>query len=174
MSRPPAQHLPADRLIVRVPMEFRRRGGKKEIITPDGEALGSPNRSPRGTPAPRAHPLLVALARAYRWQEMIESGEVPSLTALAATLGVQRTYVARVIRLTGLAPGIVEEMLRGHESEGTTLRALHDVEVPVVWTEQRNAVRPTTTSSIASHATSTTEGRTLPSLATGPYSGSSR
>ena len=53
---------------IRVPMEFKTRGGRKEIILPAGagtEPKAQPNR-----------PLVLALARAYRWQRMIDSGEV--------------------------------------------------------------------------------------------------
>ena len=57
-----------------------------------------------------------------RWyrpsQEQLQSGEFASLEDLAAANGVDRTYVGRVLRLTSLAPEIVERILEGDEPEG--------------------------------------------------------
>ena len=119
-----------DRVVVRVPMTFRIRSGRKTIITPEGERNPWSDR-----PAAPSHPLLIALARAHRWQRLMEDGTFASLTELADSLGVQRTYVARVMNLTGLAPDVVERMLAGNEPDGATLRVLHE-EIPVDWEEQ--------------------------------------
>ena len=121
-----------DRVVVKVPMTFRIRGGRRCIILPEGER-------PRSD-GPPSHPLLTALARAHRWQRLMEDGTFASLTELADSLGVQRTYVARVMNLTGLAPEIVERMLAGNEPDGATLRILH-AEIPVDWAEQAERLR---------------------------------
>jgi hypothetical protein len=88
----------------------------------------TPEREPNGR-------LLTALARAHRWQEQLESGEYASLEDLAAATGVDRTYVGRFLRLTSLAPEIVERILDGDEPEGISLAKLRN-NLPVVWTEQ--------------------------------------
>ncbi len=52
-------------LVIRVPMKFKKRGGRKEIIVPDGLSGARPQK-------PRTQePLLTALARAFHWQELI-------------------------------------------------------------------------------------------------------
>jgi len=65
--------------------------------------------------------LIEAIAKAHRWQEPLESGEYPSLEDIAQAVGVDRTYVGRMLRLTSLALDIVEAILRGSEPEGMTL-----------------------------------------------------
>jgi hypothetical protein len=42
-------------------------------------------------------------ARAHRWRELLESGRYATIRALAADLGVDNSYVARILRLTLLA-----------------------------------------------------------------------
>ena len=103
-------------LSVRVPFAVRKRGGQKLVITPDGMAK---------RPRPRIDSALVkAIARAHRWQRMLESGEHSSLTDLAAAGKINRSYVCRVLRLTLLAPEIVEEILDGRQPEEMTLPGL--------------------------------------------------
>jgi len=113
---------------VRVPMEFKLRGGRKEIILPAGAEAEPKVRQNR--------PLVLALARAHRWQRMIESGEVPGMESIAARLGVNRTYVARMLQLTALAPELVQAILAGKEPSGVSLAKLRGG-VPVTWDEQR-------------------------------------
>jgi hypothetical protein len=99
-------------LVVRIPMRFQRRGGRKRIVAPDGSEL-APNSKPQpdGT-------LVKALARAWRWQRMLESSEYGTLVELADAEGIRRSYVCRVLRLTLLAPDIVERILDGRPTAG--------------------------------------------------------
>jgi site-specific DNA recombinase len=113
---------------VRVPMEFKTRSGRKEIILP-------PDAATTADVGPRS-PLVVALARAYRWQRMIDSGEVPGMEAIAERSGVNRTYVARMLQLTSLAPEFVQAVLAGTEPSGVSLTKLRHG-VPPMWDEQR-------------------------------------
>jgi len=113
---------------IRVPMEFKVRGGRKEVILPPGteaEPKAQPNR-----------PLVLALARAYRWQRMIDSGEVPGVEAIAAHRGVDRAYVSRILGLAMLAPDLMQAALKGQEPAGLPLRKLATV-LPMPWDEQR-------------------------------------
>ncbi len=95
------------RLVVRIPMRFQRRGGRKRIVAADGSEL---------VPAVKPQPdgaIVKALARAHRWQRMLESGEYGTLAELADAERISRSYVCRVLRLTLLAPDIVERILDG-------------------------------------------------------------
>ena len=84
------------------------------------------------------------LARARRWQEMLDTGEVQSLTALAEKMDVDRSYVSRVLQLMLLATDIVEAILTGREPSGPpracrtglSLAKLTQT-LPVLWDEQR-------------------------------------
>jgi len=83
--------------IVRVPVSFHQRAGRKQILTPPGSVPWSP--SPRVD-----HSLLKAVVRAHRWREMLENGEYASATELAKAEKVNDSYVSRILRLTLLAP----------------------------------------------------------------------
>jgi hypothetical protein len=120
--------LDGNTLVVRIPMLFQRRGGRKRIVAPDGgEIVLSSKPQPDGT-------LVKALARAWCWQRMLESGEYGTLAELAAAEGISRSYVCRVLRLTLLAPDIVERILDGRPTAG--LPQLFKP-FPVEWEKQR-------------------------------------
>ena len=118
-----------DAVVVRIPVRFYRRNGRQMVLTHGDSGRTSPDRETNGT-------LVTALAKAYRWQEQLESDEFCSLEDLAAANGVDRTYVGRILRLTSLAPEIVEKILRGDEPEGISLRRLQK-ELPMVWLNQK-------------------------------------
>ena len=67
---------------------------------------------------------MTALARAFHWQELIDSGRFASVTELAEALGVDRSYVGRVMRLALLAPDIVDAIVDGREPSGLSLERL--------------------------------------------------
>ena len=114
-------------LSIRVPFAVRKRGGRKLVITPDGETH---------RPRPRVDSALVkALARAHRWQRLLESGECASITELAAAEKIDRSYLCRVLRLTLLAPEIVEAIMDGRQPEEVTLPGLMKG-FPVEWERQ--------------------------------------
>jgi hypothetical protein len=115
-------------LIVRIPMHFRRRGGRKRIVAPDGSAV-VPSSKPQqdGT-------LVKALVRAWRWQRLLDQGVYSSLAELAGAERINQSYVSRVLRLTLLAPEIVEHILdaRPAPSLPEVLKPF-----PVEWERQR-------------------------------------
>ena len=100
----------------RVPLQFTVRSGRKEIILP-------PHAATTADVGPRS-PLVVALARAYRWQRMIDTGEVPGVEAIAAQYGVNRAYVSRILGLAMLAPDLTQAVLKGDEPACLSLRRL--------------------------------------------------
>jgi hypothetical protein len=95
-------------IIVTMPMRLRRRPGRKTIIAPDGGDGWAPRRRIDKT-------LVRALARAHRWARLMESGKYASMTELAAAEKVDQSYLARLLRLTLLAPVIVEAILEGRQ-----------------------------------------------------------
>lgn len=104
----PATEISTDgtRLTVRLPMNIRKRGSRKVVIAPHGAVINLPR--------PRVHSTLVkAIARAYRWQRMLEEGTYSSMRDLAEAEKISPTYISRLLRLTLLAPDIVEAVLNG-------------------------------------------------------------
>ena len=115
------------RITVFVAMAWRRRGGRKVIVAPPGsEAWASP---------PKIDGALVkALARAHRWRRLLEGGRFGTLADLADAERISRSYVCRVLRLTLLAPDIVERILDGRPTAGL---AQFLKPFPVEWERQR-------------------------------------
>ena len=114
---------------VTVPFAIRKRGGRKLVITPDGTAA---------TPAPRARvdsALLKALARGFRWRRLLETGDFATIEEIAGAEKINPSYVSRVLRMTLLAPEIVEAILSGRQPEGLTMaRAMRPF--PLEWRDQ--------------------------------------
>ncbi|GHC61942.1 hypothetical protein [Neogemmobacter tilapiae] len=102
----------ADILTVHVPFSIHKRGGRKEIVLP----VGAPNQRPRIDSS-----LIKALARAFRWQRMLESGEFATIGDLAAREGIAPSYMTRIMRLTLLPPEMVEAILDGRQGAEVTL-----------------------------------------------------
>jgi hypothetical protein len=118
MTRPTASHPRAesDALTIDVPLTFKKRGGRKQMIMPDGNAM--PVRPSQQTLDSGSNATLIrALARAHRWKVLLESGSYWSITELAEAEGVNRSYLCRMLRLTLLAPKITNEILDGRADE---------------------------------------------------------
>ena len=117
---------------VTVPFVIHKRGGKKLVITPDGTAAA---------PAPSARvdsALLKALARGFRWRKLLETGAFATIEDIAAAENINPSYVSRVLRLTLLAPEIVEAILAGRQPEGLTMARVMKP-FPVEWKRQLSA-----------------------------------
>ena len=118
------------RLTLSVPIQFKRRGGRKQVKLPNGEP---------GMPRPwdtAATALQLALARGHRWLGMLESGEVTTLTEIARREGVDNSYVSRMVNLTTLAPDIIEAILLNALPDHLTLFDMA-VDPPALWEAQR-------------------------------------
>jgi hypothetical protein len=115
---------------VRVPLTFRQRGGRKLIVVPGG---AEPTRPPPN--AYERDAMVKALARAFRWRRLLESGDYASISELAEAQGVNFSYMCRVLRLTLLSPKIVESILDGWASSELPLSVLLKPNSPV-WDEQ--------------------------------------
>ena len=120
-----------DVLEVRIPMTFRRQGGRKVVIAPD--KAERPDIKPK-----RDETLIRALVKAYCWRQRIESGAAKSITDLAAQEGVTDAYVCRLLPLTCLAPEITAAILDGRQPGGFRLSRLTS-RIPLGWDEQRRA-----------------------------------
>lgn len=114
-------------ITVHIPLTFRKRGGRKRVVTPDGAEWA---------PRPRVDNAMVkALARAFRWRRMLDEGVYATLDDLARAKGVASSYVSRVLRLTLLGPEIVEAILDGRQPAELQLDDLLDG-VSFAWAEQ--------------------------------------
>jgi hypothetical protein len=119
----------ATSITVRVRLAIRHRPGRKTVVTPEGEAGATATRT-------RADPAMVkALARAHRWKRMLEEGRYASISEIAIAEKIDRGFVGTVLRLTLLAPDIVEAIMDGRQPAGLGLPALMEP-FPVEWADQ--------------------------------------
>jgi hypothetical protein len=124
-------------LTVRVPVKFQKRGGRKLIVAPDGANTWA-------QPRPRADTAMIkALARAHRWKVLLESGKFNTVQDLADAEKINPSYLSRILRLTLLAPDIVEMILDGHQPAAMQLDDLLKP-FPEEWEGQREALRNAT------------------------------
>jgi hypothetical protein len=106
----------ATSITVRVPLTIRRRRGRKTVVTPVVREGVLPTRA---DPA-----LLKALARGFRYQRLLDEGRYASITEMAAAEKIERGYLGSLLRLTLLAPDVVEAIMDGRQPEGMTLPAM--------------------------------------------------
>ncbi len=116
-------------ICVRVPMTLKRRSGRKEIVVPDG-LQHSEDTGPDYHEA-----LVIAISRAHRWKRLLDEGRYASIIEMAQALKMDRHHMARMLRLTLLAPDIIEAILAGNEPDGFSMNQLTS-EIPMIWNAQ--------------------------------------
>uniref|UniRef100_UPI0040482488 hypothetical protein n=1 Tax=Yoonia sp. TaxID=2212373 RepID=UPI0040482488 len=112
---------------IHVPFRVVKRGGRKEMQMPEGATQ----------PQRMDNTLVKALARAFRWKRMLESGEFATIAELAEREGIAPSYMTRVLRLTQLEPAIIEAVLEGRQGGDVTLARLMDP-FPLSWSDQKD------------------------------------
>ncbi len=110
-------------ILVTVPISLRFRSGRKRVIFAENDTLG-------------IDPLVMNLARAFRWQALIDSGTYSNMIELAKAIGKDHAFVARTVRLTLLAPEIIHAILAGALRKSIPMETLRK-EMPVRWEDQK-------------------------------------
>ena len=116
---------------IHVPFRLVKRGGRKDMQVPEGAAQA---RKPDNT-------LIKALARAFRWKRMLDSGDFATIADLAEREGIAAPYLTRTMRLAQLAPDLVEVILDGRQPRDLTLEALRGP-IPEDWSKQVETLLP--------------------------------
>ena len=121
---------PVQTFTVEVPFTIRKRGGRKQVITPDGaSAWVSPRARIDST-------MIKAIARGFRWRKLLETGVYGTIEEIAAAEKINSSYVSRLLRMTLLAPDIVDAILDGRQPAEMTLAVLM-APFAVEWNYQR-------------------------------------
>ena len=118
---------------IEIPMTFKKRGGRRIIVLPDGS---------HGHPMPAAtidNAMVKAIARAFRWQKLLENGTYSCLDDIARSEKIGASFVSRIIRLSLLAPDLVDAILEGRQPAHLTLKGLM-ASFPVEWDRQRSSL----------------------------------
>jgi hypothetical protein len=105
-----------------VPFRIVKRGGRKEMRLPEGAA--APRRADNA--------LVKTLVRAFRWKRILDSGEFATIAELTEREWIAVSYPTRVLRLTLLAPEIVEAILDGQQVPEVMLARLREA-ILVEW-----------------------------------------
>jgi hypothetical protein len=120
-------------VVVRIPIRFQRRGGRKRIVAPDGSEI-----APTSKPQPDGA-LLKALARAWRWQRLLDDGVYATVSEIGDAENISKSYVSRILRLALLAPDIIDAVLAGRTDQALMLERL-ERPLPMSWDEQRQVL----------------------------------
>ena len=116
-------------LTLRIPARLKRTGMEMRLLI-DGAGGGARTRSD--------HSLCRLLAQAYRYQTILTNSRSRSMGEIAAEAGVTRSYFRRVLRMSFLAPDIIQAILRGrHPIELNARRISKQTVLPLSWDEQR-------------------------------------
>lgn len=114
-----------------VPLTIKHRQNRKLLIPPAPDATGAAG----GFDAP----MIKTLGKAFYWKRLIDEGVYPTTADLARALKVETGWAAEVLRMTMLAPDIVEAIFEGRQPRHLnlhTLRGRQDL-LPRDWGEQR-------------------------------------
>ena len=114
-GRPITHELPTSaggvRLETFVPWTLVRRGLKKRVITPldaPQEFLSEAALERKEKTAAQVSALMRALGLAHHWQRLLDEERAASVADIAKAEGMDVTQVRRVMRLTLLAPQVIE------------------------------------------------------------------
>lgn len=118
-----------------IPLKIRKRGGSKLVVRPDGQVDAT------GTCTPQLdQPLLVALTRAFYWQQLLDDCVVASGSEIAQREGLHHSTVNELLRLTLLEPAIIQTILAGKQPRCMSLLWFQRNPLPTDWVAQREVV----------------------------------
>ena len=116
-------------ITVHIPITLRHQGGRKQVVTPAGATPWIP------APSRVDNTMVKAIVRAHRWRDMLESGDYATVRDLAKAEAINESYLGRVLRLTLLAPTLIEAILEGRQPANLELDDLLQ-QFPVEWDKQ--------------------------------------
>lgn len=123
-------HIEDQKIIIRVPVNLRRWGGKKVLVGPQGQDLRKLDFEIR-----KDEKLLKALGRAYRWHKMLALGKYHNITELSEAEDINKSYLQRVMRMMLLSPRIIDAILNGQQPQDFSLTNI-DRPFSPIWEEQ--------------------------------------
>ncbi|GGJ43054.1 hypothetical protein [Neoroseomonas lacus] len=125
----------ATSVTVGVPLNIRRRPGRKTMVTPirdGGDAAIATHFDPA---------VVKALARSFRYQKLLNEGRYASITEMAAAEKIERGYLGSLLRLTLLAPTLVEELIQARPISAPSPSELLQP-FPEIWEHEQELLMP--------------------------------
>lgn len=118
-----------------IPLKIRKRGARKVVVRPNGDT-GTPSQAT----AHHDPPLLVALTRAFYWQQLLEDGLVGSGSEIAKRERLHHSTVNELLRQTLLEPAIIQAIVAGRQPRCMSLIWFQRHPLPPGWVEQRRVL----------------------------------
>lgn len=118
-----------------IPLKIRKRGASKVVVRPDGQI-----EAPGKVPSQHDQPLLVALTRAFYWQQLLDDGVVGSGSEIAQREGLHHSTVNESLRLTLLEPAVIQSILAGQQPRCMSLLWFQRNPLPTDWAAQRDVI----------------------------------
>ena len=118
-----------------IPLKIRKRGVRKVVVRPDGQV-----EAPGKVATQHDQPLLVALTRAFYWQQLLDDGVVASGSEIAQREGLHHSTVNELLRLTLLEPAIIQSILAGQQPRCMSLLWFQRNPLPTAWVAQKAVV----------------------------------
>ena len=118
-----------------IPLKIRKRGASKVVVRPDGQV-----ETPGKVATQIDQPLLVALTRAFYWQQLLDEGVVGSGSEIAQRESLHHSTVNELLRLTLLEPAIIQSILAGQQPKYMSLLWFQRNPLPTDWAAQREVV----------------------------------
>lgn len=123
----PTEDMP---ITIEIPVNFKKRSGRKYITSPDGTDLSHYKKPKFQTN------MIQAIIRGHEFTDMLDKNPDMTIKQLAAEEKLDHGYIAKAIRMTQLAPDIIEAILKGRQPQAMTLAELLRP-FPNCWNEQR-------------------------------------
>ncbi len=126
------------RLETFVPWTLVKRGIKKQVITPidaPQQFLSDATREREARAGAQDTSLMRALGLAHHWQRLLDEQRAASVAEIAQAEGMDVTQVRRLLRLTLLAPELLEILAT---SSGVALERIMRRPWPCDWTAQNH------------------------------------
>jgi len=118
--------------VTMIPLKIRRKQNRKLLTPPSGTMS---NVMSGGVDIP----MIKTLGKAFYWQRLLEDGKYATATDLARAFKLEPGWVAEVLRMTLLAPDIIEAILGGTQPRHLNLHSVRGRHFPLPWdwSEQR-------------------------------------
>ena len=126
------EYITGQQRVTTVPLTIRRKSNRKVLTPPPGSssALGSGGENLS---------MIRTLGKAFYWQKLLDQGKYPTIRDMAYALKLEQGWMAEVLRMTTLAPDIIESIFEGRQPRHLNLQTLRGrhAHLPRDWQEQR-------------------------------------
>jgi hypothetical protein len=119
-----------DTIRIFVPLTIKRRNGRPRIVPPAVTDADDEHASPK---------LIRAIARAWSWRRMLETGKAITIQDIAACEKISDRFVGRMLHLAYLSPAVLEQLVLHRRPCALSIKDLIAA-AALPWTSQQKIV----------------------------------